>query len=186
MSTEGASAAFNQLVTLAEVSRVHAKGLPAQIDAKPYWSGIGFSLFGNHYVAPMGEVIEMLEMPGFTRLPGVNAWVKGVANVRGRLLPLTDLAMFFGGKLVSPWRQQRVLVIEVGEIYSGLVVDGVFGMQHFLVDGYSQTINESVYSSETEPFLQGSFTSDEGKEWVVFSPWALVRSEKFFQAALGA
>lgn len=186
MSAEGASAAFNQLVSLAELSKVHAKGLPAQIDAKPYWSGIGFSLFGINYVAPMGEVSEMLEMPGFTRLPGVNAWVKGVANVRGRLLPLTDLAMFLGGKLASSWRQQRVLVVETGEIYSGLVVDGVFGMQHFLVESYSQTLSEGAANSETEPFLQGSFRSDDGKEWIVFSPWALVRSDKFFQAALGA
>ena len=53
--------AFKTLATLAEISLSHAKGLPAQVDVKPYWSGVGFSLFGNRYVAPMGEVAEMLE-----------------------------------------------------------------------------------------------------------------------------
>ena len=176
--------AFEILVELAQTSRNHAKGLPAQIDVKPYWSGVGFSLFGNRYVAPMGEVAEMLEMPRFTRLPGVAHWVKGVANVRGRLLPLTDMASFLGGKLTSSWKQQRVLVIEVDETYGGLVVDSVYGMQHFPVDNYSQTLNAGSLEAGIAPFIQGAFVSEEGEDWVVFSPWALVRSEKFFQAAL--
>ena len=181
--TNGATA-FNALIELAQLGRNYAKGLPAQIDVKPHWSGIGFSLFGNRYVAPMGEVSEMLEMPHFTRLPGVAAWMKGVSNVRGRLLPLTEMASFLGGGLISPWRQQRVLVVEVDEIYSGLVVDSVYGMQHFPIDNYSQVIKGGVYGEDMVAYMQGTFTSDNGEEWAVFSPWSLVRSEKFFKAAL--
>lgn len=178
------SVAFDTLVALADISRSNAKGLPAQIDVKPYWSGIGFSLFGNRYVAPMGEVAEMVEMPHYTPLPGVTAWVKGVSNVRGRLLPLTDMAAFLGGKLTSSGREQRVLVVEVDEIYSGLVVDAVYGMQHFPADNYSQTIRGGVFGNDMLSFMQGAFISEEGEEWAVFSPWALVRDERFFQAAL--
>lgn len=178
------STAFNTLVELADLSRSHAKGLPAQVDVKPYWSGVGFSIFGNRYVAPMGEVAEMLEMPRYTRLPGVVDWIRGVANIRGRLLPLTDMAGFLGGKLTVPWRQQRVLVIEQEDIFSGLVVDAVYGMQHFPVDSYSNDIREVAVSDAMSQFMQGSFTSDTGEEWAVFSPWALVKSERFFQAAL--
>ncbi len=176
--------AFTALLELAEVGRSNAKGLPAQVDIKPHWSGVGFSLFGHNYVAPMGEVAEMLEMPHFTQLPGVTEWVKGVANVRGRLLPLTDLAAFLDGALTSPWRQQRVLVVDVDDAYSGLVVDAVYGMQHFPMDNYSQTVEGGAVNEEIVPFLQGTFSSDSGDRWTVFSPWGLVRSEKFFQAAL--
>lgn len=178
------ASAFHALVELAELSLSHAKGLPAQLDVKPYWSGVGFSLFGNKYVAPMGEVAEMLEMPRYTRLPGVTDWVCGVANIRGRLLPLTDMAGFLGGKLTSSWRQQRVLVVEHDDIFSGLVVDAVYGMQHFPADSYSQAIQGTAVGDDMAAFMQGSFTSDEGEEWAVFSPWALVKHEKFFQAAL--
>lgn len=180
------ASAFNTLVELAELSRSHAKGLPAQIDVKPHWSGIGFSLFGTRYVAPMGEVAEMVEMPHCTRLPGVADWVRGVANIRGRLLPLTDMAAFLGGKLVSHWHQQRVLVVEQDEIFSGLVVDAVYGMQHFLVDSYSADVREGAVSEVMSAFIQGSFADDAGDEWMVFSPWALVKSERFYQAALAA
>ncbi len=181
------ASAFHALVELAELSRSHAKGLPAQVDVKPHWSGIGFSLFGNKYVAPMGEVAEMLEMPHYTRLPGVTDWVRGVANIRGRLLPLTDMAAFLGGKLTSAWRQQRVLVVELDDIFSGLVVDAVYGMQHFPVDSYSQEVRGEMANNEAmAAFMQGIFTGEDGEEWVVFSPWALVKSERFFQAALVA
>jgi hypothetical protein len=37
---------------------------------------------------------------------------------------------------------------------------------------------------EMVPFLQGSFREENGQDWVVFSPWLLVRDERFFQAAL--
>jgi len=179
-----ADEAFETLLELADVGKQFAKGLPAQIDIKPHWSGIGFSLFGKNYVAPMGEVSEMLETLHYTQLPGVAPWIRGVANVRGRLLPLTDLAAFLGGKLQASWRQQRVLVVDADEVYSGLVVDAVHGMQHFPIDNYSQTVSDGVDFEGMVPFLQGTFTSDAGESWTVFSPWAVVRSEEFFHAAL--
>ena len=42
-------------------------------------------------VSKMGEVTEILDPPDFTRVPGVQSWVVGIANVRGSLLPLMDL-----------------------------------------------------------------------------------------------
>ena len=90
------NAAFQHLADLAQKSLDAAQQLPAQEDATPQWSGVGFSMFGKRFVVSMGELNEMLEVPIFTKLPGVKPWVKGVANVRGRLLPIFDLAAFLG------------------------------------------------------------------------------------------
>ena len=177
--------AYATLLGVADKVRLTAKGLPAQVDIKPHWSGIGFALFGRRFVAPISEVSEMLEIPHYTQLPGVQTWIRGLANVRGRLLPLTDLAAFLGGRLEAPRRNRRALVVEVDEIYSGLMVDGVLGMQHFPVDSYVPEM-AGIEHHEMVPFLQGSFREENGKDWVVFSPWQLVRSEKFFQASLAS
>jgi twitching motility protein PilI len=131
-------AAFQALLTLAQRSRAAARGLPAQADIRPHWSGIGFSLMGSYFVAPIGEVSEMLEVPNHTHLPGVQPWVKGVANVRGRLLPLFDLAMFFGDRLGSSRKHRRVLILETETLYSGLIVDQVFGMH---ISPWMNTLN---------------------------------------------
>src|SRR5690349_17442792 len=124
---------FAALIALAQSSVQHAHGLPAQVDIKPHWTGVGFTLAGQRVVAPMSEVAEILSVPNITRLPGVKPWVRGVANVRGRLLPLLDLEVFFGGGLPGNRKQHRVLALEYGDLFTGLIVSEVHGMQHFPV-----------------------------------------------------
>ncbi|WP_143490643.1 chemotaxis protein CheW, partial [Pseudomonas aeruginosa] len=97
---------FQLLVDIDQRCRRLAAGLPAQQEAVQSWSGIGFRMGGRFFVAPMGEVGEVLHEPRYTQLPGVKTWVKGVANVRGRLLPIIDLCGFLGTEL-SPLRKQR-------------------------------------------------------------------------------
>jgi twitching motility protein PilI len=175
-----AESAFEALLNLAQQSRAAARGLPAQADIRPQWSGIGFSLMGSLFVAPMGEVSEMLEVPSFTHLPGVQPWVKGVANVRGRLLPLFDLGLFFGDRLLGSRKSRRVLILETENLYSGLIVDQVLGMQHFPMDEYSYesgNVAESI-----RPFVTGSYP--QGSEvWSVFRPALLADDPRFTNAA---
>lgn len=172
--------AFEVLAELALQSRATARGLPAQIDARPQWSGIGFSLLGSHFVAPLDEVSEMLEVPSYTHLPGVQPWVRGVANVRGRLLPLFDLAAFCGGRLVGGRKRRRVLVLETETLYSGLIVDQAFGMQHFPVDEYQSQTSELVDALHT--YVRGSYPVGD-IAWNVFRLSLLAEDEHFINAA---
>lgn len=172
---------FAALLDIAERSISNAQALPGQVDIKPFWSGIGFTLAGHRFVAPMAEVGEIMTPPPATRLPGVQSWVRGVCNVRGRLLPLIDLEHFFGGTL-GERKLRRVLVLEVGELYSGLVVSEVFGMQHLPVDCFSDVVPEPL--GALKPFLAGSYSHD-GVTWAVFSPYKLARNAEFFNASAG-
>ncbi len=171
--------AFEVLSRLADSSRSAAKGLPAQIDVRPQWSGVGFSLLGSRFVVPMGEVAEMLEVPGYTHLPGVQPWVRGVANVRGRLLPLFDFAAFFGGRLVGGRKRRRVLVLETESLYSGLIVDQVFGMQHFPLDEYQAEHGQVVEAVQS--FVQGGYDVA-GEFWNVFRLSHLTEDKRFINA----
>lgn len=170
---------YAALVDIADRSLGNAQGLPAQVDIKPHWSGIGFQLAGHLLVAPMGEVSEILAPPPFTRLPGVQSWVQGVSNVRGRLLPLIDLESFFGGSLGNR-RQRRVLAMELGELYSGLIVSEVYGMQHIPVDCFRDEVPEGL--DALKPFLAGSYHYND-QVWSVFSPFKLAQNAQFFNAA---
>lgn len=175
-------AAFQALVDLAELSKQHAKALPAQVDASPRWSGIGFSLLGSRFVAPLGQIAEMLEMPQYTKLPGVQPWVVGLANVRGRLLPLFDMPQFFGAKPAAQRKQHRILVVDSNNFYSGLIVDQAFGMQHFTSERYSETA--SGIPPEVEPLVDGSYTDAGGNTWAVMNIPALLQDARFINAAL--
>lgn len=89
---------FEALRNLAKKSAQFAVGLPAQDEAVEYFSGIGFSFAGLQLVAELGTVAELLDVPKYTIIPGVKPWVLGVSNIRGRLIPIIDLARYFGLK----------------------------------------------------------------------------------------
>jgi twitching motility protein PilI len=171
---------YTLLVEMANRSLAHPRGLPAQEKAKATWTGVGFVLLGQLMVAPMGEVVELLHVPNWTVLPGVKGWVKGVANVRGRLLPIIDTEEFLGGQLVGPTKLRRVLAVECGELFTGLMVSDVIGMMHFPVDSYIPKIPEKA--AELAAYSTGAYVH-EGKVWTVFSPFKLAGDSRFINAA---
>lgn len=170
---------FQLLMALDQRCRALAAGLPSQQQTVQTWSGIGFRMGDRYFVAPMGEVSEVLHEPRQTLLPGVKSWVKGVANVRGRLLPVMDLCGFLGGELSALRKQRRVLVVEHNEVFAGLTVDEVFGMQHFAVDGFSDRLPE--LDARLLPFIHGVFGRE--RDWLVFSPFLLARHADFLDVA---
>ena len=107
---------FDYLQNLAARFQAGFSALPSARDNHVItWSGIGFRIGEQYCVTAMDDIAEVLTEPAATRLPGVKAWVRGVANVRGRLLPLVDLTAFLGVRAGLDQRQRRVLVIEKGD-----------------------------------------------------------------------
>lgn len=182
--TSKAKNPFELLVSIASRSIETAKGLPAQKDIKSHWSGVGFRLKGVNVVSPMGEISELLRSPSTTLLPGVQSWVRGVSNVRGRLLPIIDLEGFFGSRLSGSRSERRVLTLDVGELYCGLLIEASLGMQHFPVDQYTDALPAEA-PVELLPFLKGHFQVG-AETWFVFSPMGLTEDERFMNVSLMA
>jgi twitching motility protein PilI len=171
---------FSVLLGMANRSLNKAQGLPAQEEARETWTGVAFTLGGQTMVVPMSEVVELMYVPGWTIIPGVQNWVKGVANVRGRLLPMIDTEAFFGGKLAGNNKFRRVLAVECNELFVGLIVNEVLGMQHFPVDTFVKQIPK-----DAAPFVAyttGAYVH-ENKTWTVFSPFKLAKDRRFINAA---
>lgn len=173
-------AVYLKLVELQARCRQFAAGMPQQSEVVEYWSGIGFTMDGVKYVSPIAEVSEILPVPRYTRVPGVLGWMKGIANVRGRLLPIMDLIGYFNRKSSLQEKRRRLLVLDHGDVYSGLVVDEVMGMQHFPVDTYAQVSGEQ--DANIAPYTDGAYTREDGK-WIVFSLFRLADDPKFMQVA---
>lgn len=182
MSSNVASS-FEALRSLADKSSQYSVGLPAQGQAAEYFSGIGFSLAGIQCLAAMGTVSELLPVPKFTIVPGVKAWVLGVSNIRGRLIPIIDMTRYFGlqGHRTRA-RDKRILVVEQGDILSGLLVDAVQGMQHFEKDGFKTSTTTAVPQSVLA-YIDGAYQR-ETQDWLVFDAKRLVADSKFASIAL--
>lgn len=158
-----------------------ARGLPAQVEQKKVWSGIGFRLRGTHLVSGLDQVREILDYPPLSRVPGVRPWVKGIANVRGNLLSVLDLNGFLGHGDTFLDNQARVLVVEFGEVFAGLLVDEVLGLRHFFEDEDKADIPEDL-DEGLRRYVEGAYRRD-GQSWAVVKLERLVQSADFLQVA---
>jgi twitching motility protein PilI len=171
---------FSLLRDIAERSRKHAFGLPQQEAARDLWHGVAFVLGGVHLVMSLEHVREILKYPALSPVPGAKPWVKGIANIRGTLLPIMDLNGFLSGERAALDRRTRVLVVESAGVTCGLIVDEVLGMRHFLADSYNSGGPDASPALDT--YVSGSYGQG-GYLWGVFDPERLMETPEFIQVA---
>lgn len=175
-----ASRGFIELLRLADLASARSSGRQSRQDYD--WRGIVFEINGQRMVAPLGEVAEILSMPEYTSMPLVQPWLLGLANVRGRLLPLTDLAKFLDlPNLTTQDKLRKVLVIDHHTVFSGLIVDNVFGIEQFTRKQYHPEAIDSA--SPFAPYNHGKFSKDE-QDWFVFMPSLLAQDQRYIDAAM--
>ncbi|WP_201533383.1 chemotaxis protein CheW [Psychrobacter ciconiae] len=175
-----ASRGFIELLRLADLAKARKSG--RQGGQELDWRGVVFEVGGHRLIAPMGEISEVLSMPEFTSVPMVQPWLLGIANVRGRLLPLTDLAKFLqlSGRQ-TPISQRKVMVIDQQAMFSGLLVDKVIGIEPFAKNQYrAEPIN---IDSPFAPYNHGKFLKNK-QEWFVFMPSLLAQNPRYIDASL--
>jgi len=144
------------------------------------WTGVSFKLSGSQVVLSMSDVAEIFNLPTtLTRVPGAAAWVKGIANVRGNLMPIIDLQSYLGGKPILTNRRSRVLVINRPEIVTGLLVGDVMGMQRFRK---SQRVPSARVDGFIGRLVSGAFQNKKGV-WPVLSIQRLISEDAFLKAA---
>jgi len=183
MSVPASSTATSPLALLREIdarSRRHAMGLPQQVEVRRTWSGIGFRIDGKSLVTSLGEVREILHYPSLTRVPGAKSWVRGIANVRGNLLPIMDMKGFLEGAATEIGRQTRVLVIREGGMAAGLLVDEVLGLRHFFDE--EATEGPPACSEAMAAHLSGGYRQAD-VHWGLFSMQALADNPQFMEVA---
>jgi len=150
-------------------------------DITEQWTGIGFRIGQEFFVADRDQIREIMMLPeSMTRVPGAKRWLLGIANLRGHILPLIDLKMFLGGGRTSLRRVTRVISINHREVPAGIVVDEVQGFRRFMdseyVDGDPQT------AVRCDRYVHGAF--ERGPDtWPVFNFYDLLESSTFLQAA---
>jgi purine-binding chemotaxis protein CheW len=82
-----------------------------------------FKVAGTEYVLPASEVLQMESFTAATPVPGTPAYVAGLVQIRGRVVPVVDLRARFGLPGVQPVLDTRVVVVKQGERVVGLLVD---------------------------------------------------------------
>jgi len=96
-------------------------------DAEPA-GGILLRLGSSRYTVSMTDVAEVIALPPVTRIPGSPTFLVGVANWRGRMLPVIDVRPLLGAPLLPLASSARLVVVQAEALTAGLVAEAVPGV----------------------------------------------------------
>jgi purine-binding chemotaxis protein CheW len=88
-----------------------------------------FALSDEEYGLPVLKVREIIKMMSITTVPQVPGHVRGVINLRGKVIPVIDLRLKFGFAAQDYTERTCIIVVEValsnGAVMMGIIVDHV-------------------------------------------------------------
>src|SRR6478735_12407628 len=92
-------------------------------------SFLSFRLGDELFAANVSKVLEILEIPKVTKVPRSPAFMRGVVNLRGNVLPVIDMRTKFGLPVVDDTINSCILVLTIElegtQIVIGTIVDAV-------------------------------------------------------------
>ena len=86
---------------------------------------LAFHLGSEEFGIPVLNVREIMGVQDITAVPQTPAHVRGVINLRGKVIPVVDLRLKFGLPPAEYTQRTSIIVVRVQELLMGLVVDGV-------------------------------------------------------------
>ncbi len=93
-------------------------------------STLGVQIAGRNWLVDMVDIGEVLPLPALTAVSFAKPWFRGVANVRGNLYVVIDMAAYEHSGVASGDAHNRVLLVADRFAFnSALLVDRVFGLR---------------------------------------------------------
>ena len=120
-----------------------------------------FDLFEEHYAIEVSKIKEIVRIPeSITRVPNAPAYVCGVINLRGTVIPVMDIAVKMNRGKIERRGESRIVVIEEEDIVFGILVDSVREVRTVNVDQIESA--ESIDSVISKEYLQGIVRTEDG------------------------
>lgn len=90
-----------------------------------------FVLCGEEYGIEILKVREIIGIMDITPVPQTPNYMKGVINLRGKVIPVVDLRLKFGLQEIDHTKETCIIVVEVRNRLTGILVDTVSEVLYF-------------------------------------------------------
>jgi twitching motility protein PilI len=139
---------------------------------------LAFKAGGVSWLAALPDAGEVLPVPALTSVPLTRGWVRGMANVRGNLYIVADLAAFAGAKQMQPTPRSRLLLVgQRHGMNAALIVDMVLGLRDVA------DFVERPSDGQATPWVQAIYEDSNGLIWQQLDVPALLRASEFLDVA---
>jgi twitching motility protein PilI len=141
--------------------------------AASHISTLGVQIGSQNWLVQMSDIAEVLPLPALTQVPLTKSWFMGVANIRGNLYSITDLAAFSEqGETVRNQSNRVLLLAEKYAFNAGLLVVRVLGLR------------DSSAWQKTEQGGETKLLDDKGQVWRQLDIAGLLQRPDFLQIEL--
>jgi len=137
---------------------------------------LGAETFGVHAL----HAKEILKVPQVVRVPRTPASVLGIVNLRGRITPVIDVRSALGIKGGSVGDNGRVVIMELGKLYTGMLVEEVLGITQVP----REEINSVAVAFSKKEYLEGQVLIDD-RPLVIIDMEKLLNAPDFRPATIG-
>lgn len=86
---------------------------------------VSFVVGDEEFGVPITRVQEIIRYERLTHIPQSAEYIRGVLNLRGRVMPVIDLRLFFGLEAAEIDSHTRIMVVEMNHQCIGITVDAV-------------------------------------------------------------
>jgi purine-binding chemotaxis protein CheW len=136
---------------MAELGKV--RGPMAKVDGGQEGKYLTFALGREEYGIGILKVKEIIGILPITPVPRTPGYMKGVINLRGKVIPVVDLRLKFGMEEIDNTERTCIIVVEVGQP-NGAVLTGI------MVDSVSEVLNIKAGDVEKAPDFGAKLDTD--------------------------
>lgn len=86
---------------------------------------VSFRLANEEYGLDIMKVQEIILMGEITEIPEVSDFIRGLINLRGKVIPIVDLRKRFGLDTGDLTEHTRIIVVDTTDATFGIIVDAV-------------------------------------------------------------
>lgn len=141
-------------------------------------SKLGVTINGFNWLIALDDISEVIPLPEITRVPQTQSWFMGMANVRGNLYALSDLASFLGYPATSVNANSRILLVhQKFEMNAGLLVERLIGLRS------SEDMEKQDDIGEQAVWYVNQYKDSNNETWHEMDIGKLLDQHEFMQVA---
>lgn len=99
------------------------------------------------YAVDITMVTDIIELPEITVVPLMPEYIKGVINLRGKVVPVIDLRERFSLEKIDYDKKTCVIIINIQEISVGMIVDRVVDAENITTANIEESLRKNSYVS---------------------------------------
>lgn len=138
---------------------------------------VTFMLGAEEYGIPISQIQEIDRLAKVTKVPKAAAFIEGITNLRGEVIPVLDTRKRFDLEVKPSDDRTRIIIVDLGGVKTGLVVDSVREVLNLATKDIAPP-PEAIGSGIDQHFISGIGKVDAGKRMIVLLDVEKILSQK--------